>query len=179
MKNQGVKFGLIYGALSIVLSLITYFTAPENLVSFTSWTAIAGLILMLACMYMSSKNTRDDKGGFIPFGEALIPALVTFVIGGIIGVIYMYVLTNFIDTGVQDVIRESTVDMQRGMFEMAGMPEDQILEALEQAEADMEGQFSLGALAFGTLFNILVMGLPVSAIIAAIVKKKEPIIQQP
>ena len=179
MKNNGIKYGLIYGGLSILLSMIVYFTSPENMVSFTSWNFIAGLILMVAMLYLAAKKTRDDKGGYIPFGEALVPALVTFIVGNLIGIIYMYVLTNFIDPGVQAIIQESTIEMQKGMFEMAGMSEDQILEAIERAEADMEGQFNFGSLVLGMLINILIMGLPISAIIAAIVKKKEPMIQQP
>ena len=179
MKNQGIKFGLIYGVLSIVLSLVTYFTAPENLISFTSWTAIAGLVLMLACMFMSSKNTRDHKGGFISFGEALVPSIITFLIGNVMVLTYMYLLTNFIDPDIQETLKQSTLDMQRGMLEMTGMSEDQVLETLEKAEAETGNQFGLSTLLLGTLSNVFIMGLPISAIIAAIVKKKEPMIQQP
>ena len=129
---------------------------------------------MVVTMFLAAKKTRDQKGGYLPFGEALIPPIVTFIIGMLIGQVYFHVLTNYIDPSVQEIIKQGVLDMQRGMFETVGMPEDQILEQLEKIEIEQENQFSTTAILLGILNVILVMGLPISAIIAAIVKKKAP-----
>ncbi len=176
MKNNGVKFGLISGLFTILIYLASYFFLDiRSLISITSWENVVGLIIGMVLMYMAAKKTRDQKGGYIPFGEALVPAFITSAISTFIGIFFFYILVNFIDPSLQDVMAEATLDSSRKMFEMAGMSEDKILEELEKVE-DQESN-SLASIAIGFFTSILIMGLPLSAIIAAIVMKKEPMIQ--
>ena len=73
-------------------------------------------------------------------------------------------------------MEEGAKEMQEGMFDMIGLTEEQKLQALEEAERQQAGQnpFGLGALLIGWVTNLFFMGLPIGAIIAAIVKKNEP-----
>ena len=62
------------------------------------------------------------------------------------------------------------------MYWSAKVTKEQIEEATETVEAQMEGTnpFSIGNTLIGLLTTIAFQGLPLSAIIAAIVKKKRP-----
>lgn len=66
--------------------------------------------------------------------------------------------------------------MQESMFDAMGYTEEQKLQAIEQAERMQGGQsgFGLGQLLIGWFSNVVIMGLPISAIIAFILKKEEP-----
>jgi len=175
MKNNGVKFGLISGLFTILIYLVCYFTDIRSITSITSWASIVGLIVGMALMFLAAKKTRDEKGGFIPFGEALIPAFVTSAISSFIGIVFFYILINLIDPSLKEIMAEATLDSSRNMFEMAGMPEDEILEELEKIE-DQDSN-SLTSIFISFLTSVLIMGLPLSVIIAAIVKKNDPMIR--
>lgn len=176
MKNNGVKFGLIYGVLSILTLIVTYFVSPKSMMDISWWRMLLGFAIAGGIMYYAAKKTRDEKGGFIPFGEALVPSLVTYAIGSLMSVLFMYLLINNIDPGLQPIIEEAAKEMQENMLDMMGFTEEQKLQAIEEAERQQAGQnpFSLFTLMVGWFSNIFFMGLPISAIIAAIVKKKEP-----
>jgi len=175
MNNNGIKYGLIFAGSSIILNLIAYFTDVKSLMSLTGWRSIVGIILMIGFMYLAAKKTRDQKGGFIPFGEAFVPSFVTFAIGGIFGTGFIYLLINYSDPSVQEIINQSLEDLNRNALEMAGLKEDQVLEVLEKMKED--DPFSISRAIVGFFSNLLTMGLPISAIIAAIVKKKNPVLQ--
>jgi len=173
MKNDTVKLGLMYGVVSIVLSLISYYFMPGSIGSFTSISSILGWIFLVGFLYMASKRARDAKGGYIAFGEALVPPMIVYIIGSLISVIFAYFLINYFDPSLQETIAQATREMTEGMWDMMGLTEDQKLEAAEKMEADLANQFGIGQLMIGWLTS-LIIGLIFSAIIAAIVKKEEP-----
>ncbi|MEM1324435.1 MAG: DUF4199 domain-containing protein [Bacteroidota bacterium] len=175
MKNNGIKYGLIYGATGAVLMLLAYFTDPKMLFSYLNWRSILTFALMLGLMFWSAKVTKNQKGGYITFGEALLPPFLTFIIGSLISTLVLYALIST-NPELQDVAVEAGEDMVKSMYETVGMSEDQIEEASELAEAQMEGGNPYGLLnmIMGIFISAFFLGLPVSAIIAAIVKKKRP-----
>ena len=176
MKNDTVKFGLLYGIISILILLALYFIDPKSLMDISLWRTILGFAIMGGLMYLAAKKARDKKGGFIPFGEALVPGIMTYIIGSLMGVVFMYFLINHIDVSLLPILEEGAREMQEGMFDMMGFTEEQKLQAMEEAERQQAGQnpFGLGTLLIGWVTNVFIMGLPIAAIIAAIVKKQEP-----
>lgn len=173
MKNDAVKLGLMYGVVSIIFTLISYYLMPGSIGSLMSLPTILGLIIMLGFLYMASKRARDANGGYIAFGDALVPPMVVYAIGSFISVLFSYLLINNIDPSLQQTIADATKEITEGMWDTMGLTEDQKLEAAEKMEAEQANQFSLGTLGLGWLVS-QIMGLIISAIIAAIVKKEEP-----
>jgi len=176
MKNDTIKFGLFYGLASILILGLVTLIEPKAMMKFAHWSTFLGFAVAIGLMYFAAKKARDKKGGFIPFGEALVPTLGTFAIGSLIGILFMYVLINHINPELIPILEEGTKEMQEGMFDMMGLSEEQKLIAMEEAERQQAGQnpFGVGALLIGWITNVFFMGLPIGAIIAAIVKKKEP-----
>jgi len=176
MKNDTLKFGLIYGIVSILIMGLVSVIDPKAMMKFSHWSTILGFAAAIGLMYYAAKTARDKKGGFIPFGEALVPSLGTFAIGSLISVLFMYLLVNHINPDLIPIMEEGAKEMQEGMFDMMGLTEEQKLQAMEEAERQQAGTnpFGLGALLIGWVTNLFFMGLPIAAIIAAIVKKNEP-----
>ncbi len=174
MKNDAVKLGLMYGVVSIIISMIVYFTNPKAMMDFSSWHMILGYILMIAFPYMAAKRAKDANGGFIAFGEALVPAMVTFAIGLLISNVYSYLLLNYFDPSLQETLNVAAREMTEGMWDMMGLSEEAKLEAAEQMEQQQANQFGIVQSALGFIVSLIFPGLVISAIIAAIIKKEEP-----
>lgn len=174
MKNDAVKLGLLYGGVSILISLIVYFTNPKGMLDFTSWHMILGYILMIAFPYMASKRARDANGGYLAFGEALVPAMVTFTIGFLMQSIYSYLLLNYFDPGLQETLAVAAREMIEGTWDMMGLTEEMKLQAAEDLEKQQAGQFTLWSSTINFIVGLFFPGLVISAIVAAIVKKQEP-----
>jgi len=176
MQKDAIRLGLIYGAISILLMTIVAYTDPKGMVSFSHWSTILGYILMIGFAYFAAKKARDNNGGFIPFGEALVPSFLTLAIAGLIGIVYMFLLTNFINPDLQSVLNEAALEMSDSMIDAMGGTEEMKLQAREEAEKQQAGssQFGIVQSLLGWLVSLIFPTLPIAAIIAAIVKKKEP-----
>ena len=74
MQKDTIKLGVIYGLVSIFMVIVTAYTAPKAMMSFSHWSTILGFIVMIGFAYFAAKKARDRKGGYIPFGEALVPS---------------------------------------------------------------------------------------------------------
>jgi len=140
MKNDTVKFGLLYGFASILIILAAYFTNPKAIAKLLHWTTALHFAVMIGLMYMAAKTVKDKKGGFIPFGEAFVPSFGTYAIGSFIGSsgIFIYLLVNHFDPSLIPLLGEASMEAAESMMDMAGMPEEQKLEALEAVERENE-----------------------------------------
>lgn len=176
MNKENIKLGVIYGIIGVLLSYITYLTAPKEMMSFTHWSTILGFILMFGFAYFAAKKARDRKGGFIPFGEALIPPMVVLGIGGFMSSMFLYILVNFIDPSMITLLNEVALEMSDSMMDMAGATEEMKMQAREEAERQQEGagSFGLAQTLMGWGINLIFPVLPVAAIMAGIIKKEEP-----
>ena len=176
MHKETVKLGVVFGIFSILLTTITAYTSPKSMMSFSHWSTILGFVAIFAFAYFSAKKARDRKGGFIPFGEALIPSFLTIAIGGLISTLFMYVLINFINPDLIAIMQEGALEMSDSMIEMMGGTEEMKLEAREKVESEQAGStpFGLGSILINWAVSLLFPTLPIAAIMAAIVKKQEP-----
>ena len=179
MNNVAVKYGVAVGVIGIVINLLAYFIDPSSLFQFTSIWSLLGLIVPVVFVFLAAKKVRELKGGYIPFGEAFVPGILTYAIGTIITGLFSYILMTFIDPSLQETALEVSKESARGMFEMAGMSEAQIEEEMEKMsdQLDAADASGLGNTLLGILGSIVIFGLPISAIVAAIVKKQEPMPQ--
>lgn len=177
MKNIAVKHGLMYGGVSILLFFIFYFVQPKGLFAPTSIYNIVGYILPFVFTYLAAKAARDQNGGFIPFGEAFVPAFLTFIIGGALYHLVMQAMVYYFDPSLMELNLEVSKEISKntaGMFGDSGGEVDILLEeTYEKLEDDMKN-ISIGMILGSVLINLLIGGLIVSAIVAAIVKKREP-----
>lgn len=166
MENPAVKWGLYYGIASIALFLIFYLVNPSLVFSVNG---IIGLVLMILFPVLACREERTNLGGFASFGDMFKVGFITLLVGAILGTVFSYVFMNFIDPGMIDLQREIATKQIESISGFMGE------EATEKAIEDIENSnpVSLGksAMGFGV---ILVMAAIISAIIGAIMKKKNP-----
>lgn len=167
MQNTGVKWGLIGGALSVLISLLTYLIGPSIYIKLGSWLGFVSILVILA---LAGREEREKHGGFISFQEILRPIFLTFVIILVVSTLMQVLMMKVIDPGLADIIKQTTME---GMEKMKGLLGDEGYEkAMEELNGkDFSGSFRDTALGFA--FNIL-FGFGLSALYAVIMKRKNP-----
>lgn len=156
--------------------LIRYLVNAQSMFTALDIGSILSTIISVVLMVVATQQTRKAKGGFMSFGEAFKVSFLTYAIGSFIGVVFLYVFINFIDTNLQEIYIEASISISESMMRWFGTPEDVIMDAITQAEENIEMANITGIANFliGTLQAVMIFGLPISAIIAAILKKKTP-----
>lgn len=168
MQKPFVKWGLIAATFGVVYTLLVYLVNPAAINSLS-----AGLIPMIAMIFCASKASLEERamrGGYMSWGQALMPSFLTIAIYFIISMLFSYVLTNFIDPSLIEEQTEAALEMQEKMMNMFGgeMTDDMIEELRARAEP------SLMNVLMGTFWAMLCFALPISAIIALFIQKKNP-----
>jgi hypothetical protein len=168
--NIALKWGMIGGLASIIVSLGLYYAYDQRLEKISNllnW----GLILTIAIVttLMAMKEMRTAQGGYIRFGRAYSTGLLTSVFIILIIAIYSYVFLYYIvdfDMLASNIIDESTRQMKE--------------KGMSQAEIEKNLSYSTpyftpkAFLIWGTIMNVIVY-LIINLITAAIAKKEQPI----
>jgi hypothetical protein len=159
---NGLIWGLILGFAGIIYSVILYML-DQNLNQNLSY---AGILISLVLLILGIRSFRDNiRGGILPFGPAFSFGLIAFIVSGIIGSIYGYVLWTVIDPDI--LVKMQDLQMEK-MLEK-GLPE----EAVEQAMSMTAKFMKPGIMVLTGLFASVFMGAIVSLIVAAIFKRDE------
>lgn len=170
--NTTLKYGLLAGVLTSAVLVGLHFISFELSQSF-SGQLFFGLVFPIIFMVLAIKAERQNQEGFISFGEGLKTAFLVYMISALIIGISQYVLYQTFTDDTWTRI----VDMQRanaeGIMKMVGGDQVAMDDALDQEftidkmKSSMSG---IGAFMIG-LFGNAIIGLIVSLIVAAIMKR--------
>ncbi len=165
MKNF-IKYGLFAALAAIFFSLITYVTGLNR----QEWFSYVGFISILIPIYFIStgiKVKRDrELQGFISYGKAFNEGMIISFIQSLIYSAYSYVYFLFIDPGIIDFQKQKTIEK----WQEQGMDEAQIEKMLGFSEMWMNPT----AFTITSFFVTILVGIVISLIAAAILKKINP-----
>lgn len=159
--NRGIQLVLI----SIVITMTLYFIDPKLITN--PWASAFQVILYPVFLVLAVKDYKDQNEGYVDFGQAFLVAWLTGCFGALLGSIFTYVLYNFIDPSLLDLLQEAA----ESAMEMARPYMGE--EAFENAMAQQENQDFMGfsQIIISLITNALV-GLIPSLIIALIMKNE-------
>ena len=95
IKKIAFNYGIIWGLLSIVLSVIAYVT--ENHIERPMWLTIAGLAIMAGIIVYGLKAFKLENEGYLSVSESLKVGLAISLIAAIITAIYNYIFITVIE----------------------------------------------------------------------------------
>ncbi len=169
VKKNGIKFGIILGVISILLTTIIYSIDIGLFVNI--WVGIGIFLLNLVIGIIGVAQTKKALNGFISFKEAFTVFFIEMALGAAIGTIFMFLLFNIIDPSVKQTIMDRSVEMTVNMMNSMGAKTEDIRKTVENMkETDNFSPLNqLKSYAFGLLFYIII-GL----IVAAAMKKNKP-----
>ncbi|MBL7807881.1 MAG: DUF4199 domain-containing protein [Saprospiraceae bacterium] len=159
--RQGGFAGLALTGFSIISYLLNI-----NLMSFSGIALLYGVMFTVGFIFaiIAIRYQRDKvDGGFISYGKALLIALLTVFIGVFISSIWNYVMVNFIDPEILNVMKEEFIETWG-----QSMPPD----ALDQALEGFDKAGDLFTTLKSALTGGLIYGLIVGLISAAFLKKQ-------
>jgi len=164
LKNS-VLFGLIFAAISIVISLIMYildvnmFSIPFAVFSFVViLIGIPATMGILGCNNLRAKFATDRT---IAYADALVTCLVIFLIGFLLSNIYSYIFNTYLDPAYLKAQTQKLVEM----LEKYNLPQDKIDETIEKTKKG----FQIGRMLMTSLITSAVMAL----ILSLFVRKKD------
>lgn len=172
MTNHGVQNGLFAGLVGVVLYLLYWFINPDLLFNMTLGL-IVGLGVYAYFMWRAGSATKEDNSGYLTFKQALKPTFLTFVVGSLIAVIFTYVLYNFIDPTLNDMLQEKSIEMAEKAAKMFGADDEALEQIREQVEAKGVSM-SIGQIIQQYLVGLIFPGFILALIVSAIVKKNPP-----
>ena len=172
MKNIVIN-GLLAGAVSIAVALIFHFINPSLNFDFST-SIIVNTVIYLFFLIRAGLQQRKRLGGFLGFGEVFVPSIAIYAIASFMAVAFMFIMMK-LNPELIELMKESSNSMSESMLSMAGMSEEQIALAIEEANEveDTNQALLLSAQISGWLGGIIIFGLPYALIASLITKKKD------
>ncbi len=186
MKNS-TRVGIMAGFMAILLITIFDVASPKSLVE--GWTWLTQLIYFGAIVYglnnmretsivatnikeLSKTEEVDTSNDFIGLSELVSTGFRIYFIGFIMTFLYVYVLFNYIDPSLVDLVEEATVRLNIELKNPA-VP-DEIFQG--QIKALREEDFSPKLTDFFSAISFFQLGLGfvVSFIVALVLRREKP-----
>ncbi|MEY4145418.1 MAG: hypothetical protein RLZZ335_1270 [Bacteroidota bacterium] len=166
-----LKWGLITGTLQIAFVVIQYVIDPALMIAW--WNSLLSIGLLVALMVGAAMEYRDREGGWMSYGTSVWLMFRVCMLGSLLSVAFMGLLYNVIDKGLDERMKEITLEQMEQMLEKFDVPSEQIEEQMEAIE---ERDFSQTPRALITSWMIsVVFGLFLALIASAFTKKNEPL----
>lgn len=172
--NHAAKWGIISGAVGIVMMILLYAIDYTTMVSF-KFLGIAIVVGVGIAIY-AGIDYRKTIGGYLSYGKAWQHGFILFAISGLVGVLFQILLYTVIDTELPEKLTDAIVENTREMMGNFGAAEDQMEPALEKARVDSLERFTIFGMLKGFLFQLI--GVAVFALITAIFVKRNPPVDQ-
>ena len=122
IKKIAFNYGIIWGLLSIVLSVIAYVT--DNHIERPMWLTIAGLAIMVGIFVYGLKAFKSENEGYLSVSESLKVGLAISLIAAIIGAIYNYIFITVIEP--EYVIQMLEFSSEQMVIQNPDMTQEQI-----------------------------------------------------
>ena len=168
-SNSGVKYGLILGIVLTFLSIVCYFVDPAYMFYLRDYF---GYAIILYFMYRSILDKKRQNEGILSFKEAVKEGFVTYIIGTFFGVIFIYVMLNYFDPTLYEVMKDvvvQRVEILSGLFSSA---EPDHINELSKELDQQDIKLSLPTLFFKYLQKLIFPGFIFAAILSAFLKKE-------
>lgn len=176
MGRRSLAAGLIAGGIMVALFLITHLLFMRdfnaNMWEVGEVLGYSSMIIALTAIFFGVKGYRDKVlGGKISFGKAFAMGLGISAVASIIFGIYVYLLYAVISPDLSGKM----IEIYREKIRTSGQTQEIITQQLAQFdnEAAMWNNHFLQS--FVMLFTVFLIGVLISLITAAILKRKEPI----
>jgi len=162
-KSIILNYGLYYGVLSILISVIMYALGQHTEQGVVPM--LLGFAIMIAFIILGIKKVKETNDGLISWGQSVKTGVGVVVIGVLISIVYQQIFINFIEP---DFMAQMLEKQQQAWLD-AGMTEEQIESQMGMMEK-MQGPVISSAIAI--VFSAF-LAFVVSAIAGAIMKAEE------
>ena len=162
-RAVGTRYGVIFGAISIVYFLIFTLLEVDMSSGFARWGTT---LISIVIIFLAHKYFKDNGDGFMAYGQGLGIAFWIALIASALSSVFTYIYIKFIDTGYIDMIRQKSIEQ----MEAQGQSEEQIEVAMKFVNMFTSAEALLG---IGLIFGVIIL-MVVSLIITIFTQKPQP-----
>lgn len=166
-RAAGVRYGVVLGAISIVL-FVTFNLAGMDITDGPgAWiNRLLSTGLTIGAIVMAHNFFKQNGDGFMSFGQGIGTEFWCTLTSTSIASVFMYVYIKFIDSAFIDMIK----DRQLEEMQKRGMSDEQIEQAMKIA-----GMFtSAEAILLFGIFGGIFFGVLIALIVTIFTQKKNP-----
>jgi hypothetical protein len=175
LKKEALKNGAIWGVISVVIFLITWYVMP-NLMEGYIYPTLTFLVSIALAIFFTI-DMRKKAGGYWSFSEALWKIFVMFLTAMAIIYIFNILFGKYIDPSypvkMKELVMQKTEDMMKSIG--GGMDDEALAKAMQSTKDRVDAQFtpsfSQAVVGFGISAALYFVG---ALIFAAIFKKNDP-----
>ena len=170
LKAEALKNGAIWGAINIVIFLVTWYIMPSLMSSY--WYAGLTILVGIALAVFFCLDLRKKSGGYWTFGEALWPIFAMFLTAMALVFVFTIVFGKFIDPTYPEKMKELSLQSSEKMMRSMGMSEENLDKAIAEASGSLDRQFSPTFAQAVQGFGIAAILYFIGALIFALIFKK-------
>jgi|SRR6056300_53316 flagellar basal body-associated protein FliL len=173
IKPHGQKLAIILIVLGILMFMVSYLGDPAFMFK-NFWIGFVYQWLMpIGLSIYGIAQAKKANNGFISYKSALGVSAFGLILGTLVVVAFNSLMYNVIDTEFKAVMEEETLQFTYELLEKFGADDAQV----EEAIAELERRDSFGVLSqFKGMTLVSVFYLVISLIVAAAMKKDEPVV---
>ena len=171
INNIVWQHGGIASCISIIISLVGYLLGVEMMVGWQ--ISAAQMALILVTMALMSRAIRTDEGGYISFGRLFSHATIAMLCIVVAQQFFNFLLYNFINPDLIDVVVEVKIDAAAKMFESLNISGNLLSQALLDTEIAIRDSFTLAGIFKGIIYSMIFWLIP-AAIISGVMKRNNP-----
>lgn len=170
IKQEALKNGLIWGAVNIVIFLVTWYVMPQLMSSFVYSTITFLIGIALAIFFCL--DMRKKVGGYWTFGEALWPIFVTFILGIAIVFVFNILFGKYVDTSYPTTMKEIVLSKTESTLKSLGIEDSKLDEAMQKTSENLDKQFTPSFTQAIRGFGIAAIMYFIGAVIFALIFKR-------
>lgn len=172
MKKIIFVYGSIGGAIIIASMMVTMPFVMNGTLSMTNseWLGYSTMIIALSVIFFGVKSHRDNQlNGTITFGQGFKVGILISLVASFIYVVWWEIYMHFFMTDFAEQYASRTMEAAKA----SGATDEELAKKLEETTAaqEMYGKFYFRVLI--TFSEIFPVGLLLSLVSAALLKKKE------
>lgn len=162
-RSVGIRYGLIFGTISILYFLIFVMADLDMTQGFGRWGTT---IIAIVVVFLAHKFFKDNGDGFMSYGQGIGIGFWTGLTASVVSSIFTYIYIKFIDDGFISKIREKAIeDMQA-----QGQSDEQIEMAMKFVEMFTNAE---AMLFFGLFIGMLTLVI-IALIVTIFTQKPKP-----
>lgn len=163
--REGIKIGLINGAIALLIMYGSYFAGLDTFVTAQFYSKFIPYMMIILIVY--GLQLRKKNGGYLTFKDGLQYSFLSYVIVALLVAIGTYILFNLVD---KDLTQKS-FDLSLERLNKMGMKQEDIEKAIGKRE---EQKTDFGTIFLGTGMG-LVWDFVVSLIVSIIIRREKPV----
>ena len=164
--REGVKIGLINGAISLLLMYGSYFAGLDAFVTVQFISKLIPYMMIILIIY--GFQLRKRNGGYLAFKDGLQYSFMSYVIVALMMAIGTYILFNLIDKELTKKVYDAMMVKMTNM----GMKADELEKMMGKREDQQTGLKTIFlGMGFGLIWDFVI-----SLIVTLIIRREKPVL---